>query len=82
VRKHEESKDEKCSSKEFAKKLPSTYRARESILEMDNSTPRSMAVGQLLVIDKICVTIWIRGEYVKTAQIHPTSSTSNAGLTC
>ena len=39
--------------KEFAKKLPPTYRSRELILEMDDSMPRWMAVGQLLVIDKI-----------------------------
>jgi hypothetical protein len=39
--------------KEFAKELPRTYKARELILEMHDSMPRWMAVGQLLVIDKI-----------------------------
>ena len=39
--------------KEFARKLPATYRARELILEMDDSMPRWMAGGQLLVINKI-----------------------------
>ena len=39
--------------KAIAKKLPERSLARALILEMDDSVPRWMALGQLLVIDKI-----------------------------
>ena len=39
--------------KAIAKKLPERSLARALILEMDDSVPRWMALGQLLIIDKI-----------------------------
>ena len=39
--------------KEFAKKLPMTSKARELILDMDDSMPRWEVLGQLMVISKI-----------------------------
>lgn len=39
--------------KDVAKKLPEKSMARELILKMDDSMPRWIAVGQLLLIDKI-----------------------------
>jgi hypothetical protein len=42
-----------ASLKEFAKRLPDRSLARELILMMDDSLPRWIAVGQLLLISKI-----------------------------
>lgn len=39
--------------KEFAKKLPMTSKARELILDMDDSMPRWEVLEQLMVISKI-----------------------------
>jgi len=39
--------------KDLAKKLPDASRARELILAMADSMPRWVALGQLLLIDKV-----------------------------